>query len=61
MMLDAAVESAGVGPWLDQILSVEDVGVFKISPKTYQLAVDRLKSFPARRKASCFRYRRYPV
>jgi 2-haloacid dehalogenase len=47
MMLNAAVESAGIGPWLDEVLSVEDVGVFKVSPKTYQLAVDRLALQPS--------------
>jgi 2-haloacid dehalogenase len=41
MMLDAAVGSAGLKDLLDAVLSVEDVGVFKVSPKTYQLAVDR--------------------
>lgn len=47
MMLNAAVESAGIGAWLDQVLSVEDVGVFKVSPKTYQLAVDKLDLQPS--------------
>lgn len=42
MMLDAAVSNAGLGDLLDAVLTVEDVGVFKVSPKTYQLAVDRL-------------------
>ncbi len=47
MMLNAAVESAGIGAWLDQVLSVEDVGVFKVSPKTYQLAVNKLELQPS--------------
>jgi len=42
MMLDAAVGNAGIAELLDAVLTVEDVGVFKVSPKTYQLAVDRL-------------------
>jgi 2-haloacid dehalogenase len=42
MMLNAAVESAGLVGLLDAILSVEDVGVYKPHPKVYQLAVDRL-------------------
>ncbi|NKB57796.1 MAG: haloacid dehalogenase type II [Alphaproteobacteria bacterium] len=42
MMLDAAVSNAGIAELLDAVLSIEDVGVFKVSPKTYQLAVDRL-------------------
>ena len=41
-MLAAAVSSAGVGPWLDHVLSVEEVGIFKPDPRVYQLAVDRL-------------------
>jgi len=41
-MLDAAVNNAGLAELLDVVLSVEDVGVFKTSPKVYQLALDRL-------------------
>jgi 2-haloacid dehalogenase len=40
-MLDAAVKSAGVGPLLEAVLSVEAVGVYKPHPKVYHLAVDR--------------------
>ena len=41
-MLAAAVEHAGLGPLLDTVLSVEEVGVYKPHPKVYQLAVERL-------------------
>jgi 2-haloacid dehalogenase len=41
-MLAAAVAHAGIGPLLDEVLSVEAVGVFKPAPAVYQLAVDRL-------------------
>jgi 2-haloacid dehalogenase len=41
-MLRAAVDNAKIGEFLDLVLSVEEVGVFKTHPKTYQLAVDRL-------------------
>jgi len=41
-MLAAVVDGAGLGGMFDQVLSVEDVGVFKPHPKVYQLAVDRL-------------------
>ena len=41
-MLDAAVNKAGIGGFLDAVLSVEAVGVYKPHPKVYQLAVDRL-------------------
>lgn len=43
MMLQAAVESAGLVGQFDAILSIEEVGVYKPHPKVYQLAVDRLR------------------
>ncbi len=46
MMLDAAVVSAGIKDLFDAVLSIEDVGIFKVSPKTYQLAVDRFALAP---------------
>ena len=42
MMLQAAVDSAGLVGLFDAILSVEEVGVYKPHPKVYQLAVDRV-------------------
>ena len=41
-MLRAAVDAAGLRHLIDDILSVEEVGVYKPHPKVYQLAVDRL-------------------
>src|SRR6266508_1629336 len=41
-MLKAAVDHAGIADLFDEVLSVEEVGVFKTHPQTYQLAVDRL-------------------
>jgi 2-haloacid dehalogenase len=41
-MLEAAIAHAGIGPLLDHVLSVEEVGIFKTAPQVYQLAVDRL-------------------
>ena len=41
-MLNAAVKKAGIAEFLDAVLSVELVGVYKPHPKVYQLAVDRL-------------------
>lgn len=41
-MLEAAVRRAKLETLLDLVLSVEEVGVYKPSPKVYQLAVDRL-------------------
>ncbi|MCB1350123.1 MAG: haloacid dehalogenase type II [Maritimibacter sp.] len=40
-MLDAAVASAGIGNLLDDVLSVESVGVFKPAPRVYQMATER--------------------
>ncbi|MFV1497419.1 haloacid dehalogenase type II [Phaeobacter sp. JH20_02] len=40
-MLDGAVQSAGVGDLLDDVLSVESVGVFKPDPKVYDLVGKR--------------------
>ncbi|MCG8360060.1 MAG: haloacid dehalogenase type II [Kiloniellales bacterium] len=41
-MLNAAVASAGIAELLDEVLSIESVGIYKPDPKVYQLAVDRL-------------------
>ncbi|MBV8336002.1 MAG: haloacid dehalogenase type II [Alphaproteobacteria bacterium] len=41
-MLSAAIDHAGLGGLCDQVLSVEEVGVYKPHPKVYQLACDRL-------------------
>ncbi|MDK3074747.1 haloacid dehalogenase type II [Sedimentitalea sp. JM2-8] len=40
-MLDGAVRSAGIGPLLDDILSVESVGVFKPAAAVYDLVGQR--------------------
>lgn len=45
-MLAAAVENAGIGLLLDEVLSVEEVAVYKPHPKIYQLAVERLGLAP---------------
>lgn len=49
-MLEAAVDHAGIADLLDDVQSVEAVGVFKPAPAVYQLAVDRL-AVPAARIA----------
>lgn len=41
-MLEDAVKHNGLEDLLDEILSVESIGVFKPAPPVYQLAVDRL-------------------
>ena len=40
-MLKGAVDSAGVAEFLDDVLSVQDVGVFKPHPSVYQMVNDR--------------------
>ncbi len=46
-MLGALVKHADLDRFLDAVLSVEEVGVYKPHPKVYQLAVDRLEIEPA--------------
>ncbi|WP_296763386.1 haloacid dehalogenase type II [Sediminimonas sp.] len=40
-MLDAAVRSAGLSEWLDDVLSVESVGIFKPAPQVYDMVGQR--------------------
>ena len=40
-MLRSAVTSAGIGDLVDRILSIDEVGIFKPSPRAYQLVLDR--------------------
>src|SRR6266699_2110734 len=42
-MPEAAAKSAGIRGLLDEIISVEEVKVFKVSPRVYNLAPERLK------------------
>ncbi|MEE8515767.1 MAG: haloacid dehalogenase type II [Alphaproteobacteria bacterium] len=41
-MLAGAVAAAGIGQSLDEVISIEDAGVYKPAPEVYQLAVDAL-------------------
>lgn len=41
-MLADGVENAGIAEHLEQLLSVESVGIYKPDPTVYQLAVDKL-------------------
>ena len=45
-MLDGAVQSAGIGDLLDDVLSVQDVGVFKPHRLVYQMVLDRFNCVP---------------
>ena len=50
-MLSAATENAGIAGLLDAVLSVEEVGVFKVHPSVYALATQR---FGLDREQICF-------
>lgn len=41
-MLADAIAHNGLGPLLDHVLSIEEVGVYKTHPRVYALATDRL-------------------
>ena len=41
-MLESAARSAGIDHLLDDIISVEDVKIFKVSPRVYNLGLERL-------------------
>ena len=43
-MLEAAAKSAGIDMLLDTIISVEDIRIFKVSPRVYYLGLDRLQA-----------------
>ncbi|MFZ5672723.1 MAG: haloacid dehalogenase type II [Pseudomonadota bacterium] len=51
-MLDAAVRSASLDKLLDQVLSVEDVGIYKPSRRVYRLAMQKFVIHDA--PAICF-------
>ena len=46
-MLDPLIERSGVGAHLDGVLSVDEAGVYKPSPRVYALATKRLQLAPA--------------
>ena len=46
-MLDAVVSNAGIENLLDEVFSIEDVGIYKPSTRVYDLACDRLALAPA--------------
>ena len=45
-MLDSAVANSALGELLDASLSVDDVGVFKVDPRVYEMAIDRFSCEP---------------
>ena len=42
-MLEAAAKSAGIFDLLDKIISVDEVKIFKPSPRVYNLAPERMR------------------
>lgn len=42
-MLEAAAKSAGIADLLDRIISVEEVKIFKVSPRVYNLGAEHFK------------------
>ena len=47
-MLEPLAASTGIAMHLDAVLSVDAAGIYKPSPRSYQVAVDYLKLVPAR-------------
>lgn len=47
-MLEPLAASTGIAMHLDAVLSVDTAGIFKPSPRTYQVAIDHLKLPPPR-------------
>ena len=50
-MLATVVQSGGLTPYLDQLLTVEEVRLFKTAPQVYELL---LKAFPVQKKEILF-------
>ena len=42
LMLDSAVTNSGIEPFIDTVLSVDEVRVFKPDPKVYQMVLDHM-------------------
>ncbi len=47
MMLEAAVRSAGIADVLDDVFSIEQVGIYKPDPRVYALVTDAYGCLPA--------------
>ena len=50
-MLATVVDSNGLKPYLDQVVTVEDVRLFKTAPQAYELL---LKAFPVKKEEILF-------
>lgn len=45
-MIETVVQKSGLGPLLDEVLSVEEVAIYKPHPMVYRLAVEHLNAAP---------------
>ena len=45
-MLEAAIANAGIGDSLDEVISVDEVKIYKPDPKVYDLVTTRFRAFP---------------
>eukprot|EP01037_Dinobryon_pediforme_P041127 gene41127-biopygen23458 len=45
-MLDAAIANAGIGDSLDEVISVDEVKIYKPHPSVYDLVTTRFRAFP---------------
>jgi 2-haloacid dehalogenase len=50
-MLATVVQSNGLGPYLDKVVTIEEVRLFKTAPQAYELL---LKAFPAQKQEVLF-------
>jgi 2-haloacid dehalogenase len=50
-MLATVVESNGLNPYLDKVVTVEDIRLFKTAPQAYELL---LKAFPVKKEEILF-------
>ena len=50
-MLSVVVQSSGLEPYLDKVVSVEDIQLFKTAPQAYQLLID---AFPVQKHEVLF-------
>ncbi len=46
-MIESCVRHAGIADWIDAVLTVDSVRIYKPSPRVYELAVDRFGPPPA--------------
>ncbi|MDR3372288.1 MAG: haloacid dehalogenase type II [Ancalomicrobiaceae bacterium] len=45
-MLEAAISNAGIGDSLDEVISVDEIRIYKPDPRVYDLVTTRFRAFP---------------